>query len=521
MSLVRVYPDKRSVVMPARQDVIRLLPHARTFMLRNRPWMALPHVPEVVRLMYNLGVRVPEPIRYYYDWCGTKPFKNQIDTAALLTTHRRAFVLNEMGTGKTRAALYAFDYLRKIGKAKRLLVAAPLSTLATVWEDELFRTFHHLSTVVLHGSAAKRRKLLASNADVMIINHDGLEVIRSDLQACEFDTMVIDELAVFRNSQTDLWKAAKPLVLKAANVWGLTGAPTPTAPTDAYGQVKLLIPENVSFSFKAFKQDTMLQVTQFKWIDREDANDHVFKAMQPSIRVSRDEAFDLPPVTYQNRKVPGDPRAEKAYKTMMDQYAIQVATKEITAANEGVKLSKLLQISSGFAYDGEREGVYIGAAPRIKEVFSICEGAARKVIVFAPFTYLAKLLAKALGQRYPTELVYGDVGPAERQRIFTAFQHSPDPKIIVAHPATMAHGLTLTRADTIVWAAPTMSLEIYEQANARITRPGQTTHAHIIHIMSTKAEQQVYARLRFRSKMQGALLELFQENSRSLPEAPP
>ena len=521
MGLIRVYPDKRMVVMPARQDVVRLLPHAHTFTLRNRPWMALPHEPDVVRLMYNLGVRIPEPIRFYYDWCGTTPFKNQIDTAALLTTHRRVFVLNEMGTGKTRAALFAFDYLKKIQRATRLLVAAPLSTLSTVWGDEIFRTFHHLSAAVLHGSAAKRRKLLASNADIMIINHDGLEVIRADLEAAGFDTVIIDELAVFRNTSTGLWKSAKPLVAKAANAWGLTGAPTPNAPTDAYGQVKLLIPENVSFSFKSFKQDTMLQVTQFKWIDREDANDHVFKVMQPSIRVSRDEAFDLPPVTYQNRMVSIDPRAAKPYKDMMAELATLIKAKEITAANEGVKLSKLLQISAGFAYDGDREGVYIGAVPRIKEVFSICEGAARKVIVFAPFVYLAELLAKALGQRYPTALVHGEISTTRRNEIYMNFQRAEEPRIIVAHPKCMSHGLTLTRADTVVWAAPTMSLETYEQACARITRPGQITHAHIIHIMSTKAEQQVYARLRFRASMQGALLELFEENTRGPPEAPP
>lgn len=513
MSLIKVFPDKKLVVMLARQDVLRLLPHARSFTLRQRLWMVLSHEPEVVRLLYNLGVKIPEPIRYYYDWCGTTPFKNQIDTAALLTTHRRVFVLNEMGTGKTRAALFAFDYLQKIQQAKRLLVAAPLSTLSTVWEDEIFKNFPHLSAAVLHGSAAKRRKLLASGTDIVIINHDGLEVIRPELEAANIDTVILDELAVFRNTQTDLWKSAKPIVAKATHAWGLTGAPTPTAPTDAYGQVKLLVPENVSFSFTAFKHETMLQVTQFKWIDREDAIDHVFKVMQPSIRVTRDEAFDLPPVTFQNRMVPIDPRAAKPYKDMFDELAIQVKAKEITAANEGVKLSKLLQISAGFAYDGDKKGNYIGAVPRIKEVFNICEGASRKVIVFAPFTYLAELLAKALGHRYAVAIVHGGVSASRRQEVFNNFQHSAEPQIIVAHPATMAHGLTLTRADTIVWAAPTMSLETYEQANARITRPGQTTHAHVIHIMSTKAEQQVYARLRFRAKMQGALLELFEENS--------
>jgi SNF2 family DNA or RNA helicase len=511
MAAVKIFPDRRAVVLPARTDVLRLVPQAKAFVAQGQNFMALPHAPETTRLLRNLGVRIPEPIRYYYDWVGTTPFTSQIDTAALLTTFRRAFVLNEMGTGKTRASLFAFDFLRKFDKAKRLLVVAPLSTLVGVWEDEVFRNFHHLTTAVLYGSKAKRRQLLAGGADVLIINHDGVETIQSELGAAKIDCIIIDELAMYRNSQTDRWKTLKPLVRRATHAWGLTGAPTPNSPTDAYGQVKLLVPENVGFSFKSFKDATMLQVSQFTWVEREDANDHVFKAMQPSIRVTRDQAFDLPPVTYSNRNVVMDPRSAEAYKNMHAEMAALVRSKEITAANEGVKLSKLLQISAGFAYDGDREGNYIGAKDRIKEVFDIIEESSRKVIVFAPFRYLTEVLAKALGKRWPVAMVHGGVTKGVRDKIFTDFQHSASPRVIVAHPGTMAHGLNLTRADTIVWAAPTLSLETYEQANARITRPGQSTHAHIIHIMSTKAEAKVYSRLRNRAKMQGALLEMFNE----------
>jgi SNF2 family DNA or RNA helicase len=176
-----------------------------------------------------------------------------------------------------------------------------------------------------------------------------------------------------------------------------------------------------------------------------------------------------------------------------------------------VKLSKLLQISAGFAYDGDGKGVYVGGVGRIREVFNIVEEASGKVIVFAPFRFLTELLGAALAKRWDTAIIHGETPKGRRDEVFTGFQHGEHPRVIVAHPATMAHGLTLTRADTIVWAAPTTSLEIYEQANARITRPGQLSHAHIIHIMSTKAEAQVYSRLRRKAKMQGALLEMFSE----------
>lgn len=509
MTHVRVYPDLQKLVLPARGDVLRLLPHTQTFDVRGTKMMAIPHRPESVRLLYNLGVKAPEPIRFYYDWAGTKPFDTQIDTAALLTTHRRAFVLNEMGTGKTRSAIFAFDYLKKIHLANKALVVAPLSTLVSVWEDEVFRRFHHLRTVVLHGSRAKRLKLLSMDADVYVINHDGVGVIQQDLINAGFDCVVIDELAVYRNSRAERWKALKPIVQKSNYAWGLTGAPTPNEPVDAYGQVKLLIPENVSYSFKAFKDDTMKQVSQFRWVPRDDANDKVFRIMQPSIRVMRADCLDLPGVTYSVREVDLDPRAAKAYKDMLTELAAQVRTKQITAANEGVKLSKLLQLSAGFAYDGESTGNYVGGTARIREVFNVVESASGKVIVFAPFRYLAEILGAALSKRWDTAIIHGETPKGRRDEVFTGFQHGSGPHVIVAHPATMAHGLTLTAADTIVWAAPTTSLEIYEQANARITRPGQLTHAHIIHIMSTKAEAQVYGRLQRKAKMQGALLDMF------------
>lgn len=508
--MIRVYPEKHALVLPARGDVMRLLPQVKSFDVQGRRLMALPHNPETVRLLYNLGVAAPEPIRYYYDWVGTTPFDAQIDTAALLTTHRRAFVLNEMGTGKTRAAMYAFDFLRSINRANRLLVTAPLSTLVSVWEDEVFRRFHHLRSVVLHGSRAKRLKLLQSDANVYIINHDGVGVIQKELIAADFDVLIIDELAVYRNSRAERWKALKPIAQRVQYAWGLTGAPTPNEPTDAYGQVKLLVPENVGFSFKSFKDDTMKQITQFRWVAKDDANDKVHRVMQPSIRVKRSDCMDLPPVTYSNRDVELDPRAEKAYKEMLKELATQVKTKEITAANEGVKLSKLLQLSAGFAYDGDRLGNYVGGVARIREIFNIVEATQNKVIVFAPFRFLCEILGGALNKRWPTAVIHGEVAKGKRDEIFAGFQHGTEPRVLVAHPATMAHGLTLTAADTIIWAAPTMSLEIYEQANARITRPGQLSHAHIIHIMSTKAESQVYSRLQRKAKMQGALLELFE-----------
>lgn len=509
--MIHVSTASKQLVLPKRQDVLSLLPQAKQFTAKGKPMLALPHSIGVVRLLRNLGLtNTPSPIDYHYDWGGGMPFESQKVTASLLSVNRRAYVLNSMGTGKTRATLYAIDYLMREGLIHRALVVAPLSTLIPTWDVEIFENFPHLSSCVLYGDAKKRKKLLAVPADVYIINHDGVKVLFNDIEARkDIDCIVVDELAVYRNNRSQRWKIIQPFVRRAEYAWGLTGAPTPNEPTDAYGQVKLITPERVSYSFKAFKESCMRQVTAFRWVPKAEANDIVYDVMQPSVRYTRDDCFDLPPTTYSNREVPMTPQAQAAYKKMLNELAIEVQGNEVVAANEGVKLFKLLQISSGFAYDNDGVARYIGGVNRIREVFDIIEQTEHKVIIFAPFRFLVDLLHAALARRYDVAKIHGKVSKPDRNRIFIEFQKSENIRVLVAHPQTMSHGLTLTKAATIVWFAPITSLEIYEQANARITRAGQTQQTHIVHIVSAPVEAKVYARLKNKASMQGALLELF------------
>lgn len=514
--MITVYPDSRQIVLPFRADVEAIVrpPAAQRFEHDGAWWLAVPHDLGTVKLLRNLGLMVPSPALSYYPHMrtGKPPFASQEVTVDMCTVFTRGYILSEMGVGKTRAALWAYDYLRSVGLARKLLVVAPLSTLTTVWDNEIFEVFPHLKTAVLHGDKKKRLKLLAGDADVFIINHEGVEVIHPELWARpDIDTVIIDEVASYRNSRSKRFKSLAPLVQRSAYSWGLTGSPTPNAPTDAFGQARLLTPHTVGYSFKAFKDQTMRQIGTFKWIERPEAIDIVHKAMQPAVRFTREQCFDLPPTTYTTLQVQLDPRAQTAYKEMVDDLATAVRNHEITAANEGVKLSKLLQISAGFGYDEAGLGHYIGGVDRFKTIFELIEGTTGKVIVFASFRYMVEMLAGVLGKRYTVGKIHGEVPKNERDLIFSGFQKGSSPRVIVAHPQTMAHGLTLTSGSTIIWATPTTSLEIYEQANARITRPGQTQNTHIINLTSTKAEAQVYARLRKKAAMQGALLELFEE----------
>jgi hypothetical protein len=135
------FPEHKRLVLPYRADIEHLVSAAQRFEHGGQIYLAAPHDVDTVRLMRNLGLTAPSPSSFYYDWAGGTPFDSQRTTVDMCTIHRRAYVLSEMGVGKTRAVLYAYDYLRRVGQVRRLLVVAPLSTLTTVWENEVFENF--------------------------------------------------------------------------------------------------------------------------------------------------------------------------------------------------------------------------------------------------------------------------------------------------------------------------------------------------------------------------------------------
>ncbi len=158
-------PSKRLVLNlsdPAR--VMTVIPTARQFEFQGKSLVAIPHRIDEVRVLRNMGFSAtPGPIRHHYDWSGQyTPFHAQLETSEFLTMNPKAFVLNDMGTGKTLAALWAFDYLRSQGLVNKLLVISPLSTLERTWADEVFRHFPHLNVSVLYGTKERRLKMLVA-----------------------------------------------------------------------------------------------------------------------------------------------------------------------------------------------------------------------------------------------------------------------------------------------------------------------------------------------------------------------
>lgn len=506
------------VGVPFREDVKNLFPSAKPIDVKGQPYLALPHGPVETVLLRRLGVEVPAPIVCHYEWPGLKqPFDVQRKTCALLTTNERAYVLNDKGTGKTKALLWSWDYLRGMGLAGKLLVLAPLSTLTFVWAAEILATLPHRKCQVLHGTKAKRMvKLADPEAEIYILNHDGLAIMHDELvKRRDIDAVVIDELAVYRNSSARS-KLLKKYASRMKWVWGATGGPIPRSPTDVWMQAQIVTPTTVPSRFTTFRDQLMVKASHndFMWFPKSDAEERAFSVMQPAVRYALDEVAELPPLIEQVVDIALGKEQDRVYKAMARHAYAQVQTGEIAAANAGVVLSKLLQVALGWVYKKDGSVACLDNDDRVEQLLDAIDNAKRKVLVFMPFKHALRGVSEILeGEKIDHAVVSGDTPAGDRASIFNAFQNTTKYKVLVAHPQCLAHGVTLTAADTTVWFGPITSLEIYDQANARFRRVGQRHKQLLLKFQGCAAERKLYKMLNDRQMSQEKLLDLFGEAS--------
>lgn len=513
--MIHVNHNHKALVAPFRQDLVNLFPDAKQFVLHGQQLLVMHHGLDQTRLLRNMGFEVPSPILSQYDWCGGTPYNAQRLTAAMLSTNPRGYCLNGMGTGKTKAALWAWDFLNKQGLAGKLLVVAPLSTLNFTWAAEVFRTMPERTVAILHGTREKRLKLLASDADIYVINHDGVTGLLKELVAeTKFDTLIIDEVATFRNGTAVRTKAVRVLAKSMSWVWGMTGTPTPRSPTDAWAQASIITPATAPKYFKIFRDEVMVKITQFQWFPKPDALDKVHALLQPSVRFALDDIVELPEGVELPVDIELGAKQKLVYGAMKKSAYAAIQNKEITAMNAGAVLSKLLQISCGWVYTREKKIVPLDNDNRLIRLIEDLDAVENKAIVFVPYLHALAGVADRLAlEKIDHAVISGNTPPGERSRIFATFQNTEKIRVLVAHPKVMSHGLTLTAADTIIWFSPMPDLEIFEQANARIRRIGQKHKQLVLMYQATDAERRMYAKLRNKQRVQTMLLDMFKEET--------
>jgi SNF2 family DNA or RNA helicase len=464
-----------------------------------------------VKVLNNLGIAAPSPILYDYNWPGRhKPWEHQKHTAAMLTLNKRAFVLNETGTAKTASALWAADYLMRIGKVKRCLIVSKLSTLERVWHEEIFSVLMHRSVLVLHTDRERRLERLAKEVDFYVINHEGLEIIAGEVaKRKDIDLIILDEASEYRNAGTNKYKVLEALLKQRHWFWPMTATPCPNAPTDAWALAKLVSPTLVPTYFNAFRRMTMFQSGPYKWIPKKDAYVTAFNALQPAVRFRKADCLDLPPVVTEEREVELSPEQKKAYNAMRTKLVLDVAPGAIMAVNAADKINKLRQILCGAIKDETGNYIPIDHKPRLKVLLESIDLATAKSLVIVPFKGILQLLAKEVGEHHTCAVLNGDVSPKRRNEIITDFKTLPDPQVLICHPEVMAHGLNLTEADMLIFYAPIYSNDEAMQVIERFNRPGQTRKMTVIRMGAMPLEWDIYATLDGRQAGQESMLDLY------------
>jgi SNF2 family DNA or RNA helicase len=466
------------------------------------------------RVLRNLNVKdVPSPILGMYDWPGRyTPFEHQKTTASFLTMNPRAFCFNEQGTGKTASAIWAADFLMKQGKIKRALIICPLSIMDSAWRADLFSFAMHRTVDIAHGAKKKRQEIINSDTEFVIINYDGVEIVKDDIANGGFDLIVVDEATHYKNAQSKRWKVLASIMNGNTWLWMMTGTPAAQSPVDAYGLAKLVNPKEVPRFFGAFRELVMHKVTQFKWAPKPNATEIVYNCLQPAIRFTKEQCLDLPEMTYVKREVELTAQQKKYYEILRKQMMTTAGGEQITAANAAVNMNKLLQISCGAVYSDTGETVEFDVKNRYKVLREVIDESSQKVLIFVPFKHVIGILREKLDKEgITTDVINGDVSANKRTAIFKQFQETDDPRVLIIQPQAAAHGVTLTAANTIVWWGPTSSLETYAQANARVHRSGQKHPCTVVQLQGSAVEKRIYKMLDDRINIHTKMIDLYQD----------
>ena len=464
-----------------------------------------------------------------YDWTsaqGRVPFKHQKTTTEMALSYPRLLILNEMGTGKTMSICWAIDILIRAGKLDRAYIVAPLSVLKAVWAKELFFHFPHLKYAICHGTPDKRRHVIRSSAQIVIINPDGIKSMASEIEKLgKRQLMVIDELTTYKTATSDrtehMIKFAEPF----KGVWGATGELTPDSPVEAWSQVKVvnpwspLLPKHVG----TFRDSTMYRADQFEdvpqrpgqipiWRPKQNADKLVAAIARPAVRFRLRDCIDLPETIISDVEPAMSQEQIDAYESMKKKLYVETETGEITAANAAVKLMKLVQIAGGAVFTDDRQVHTLGCKPMLDHLLETWKQTYnRKMIIVCAFKPTFAMLSQfAASKHIKCSMINGDVPMNVRSKAVDAFQDG-DLNWLLLQPQAAAHGLTLTAANYTYWFTLTPSNEQYNQTNARTVRPGQYHVTNILRKISSTAERHYANILDGKADMSGSIMRLFRE----------
>lgn len=418
----------------------------------------------------------------------------------------------DMGLGKTVTTLTAIDELMfNSFDVQRVLVIAPKRVAEDTWSRETEKWDHlkHLRISKILGSAKQRIEALHAAADIYVINRENSKWLVDYYKAKRhwpFDMVVIDELSSFKSNTSQRFKALKGVTPLINRMVGLTGTPTPNGYLDLWPQMYLLDRgERLGKTLTGYRERYFTPgrrngYTVFEW-DLKDGAEKVIqnKVKDICISMSAKDYLELPERVNNEVVVTMDPKAQELYTRLEKELILEIEDKDITALSAATLTNKLLQMANGAVYDQEKEVAHIHDE-KLEALEEIIEFNQEPILVFYNFKHDYQRLMDRFKKLKPRTLETSkDIKDWNEGKI----------RLLLCHPASVGHGLNIQAGGhIIVWFGLTWSLELYQQANARLDRQGQT-HRVIIHHIITKGtvDEQVMQSLDRKESGQAALLE--------------
>lgn len=390
----------------------------------------------------------------------------------------------------------------------RVLVIAPKLVAETVWAEEAAKWDHtrHLRISKVLGSAQERAAALRRPADIYVINRENVPWLVERVGArWPFDMVVIDELSSFKSPKTKRFRALRRVRPMIKRIVGLTGTPAPNGLIDLWSQIYLLDQGErlgktlTGYRDRFFKPGRRNGHIVYEWIPKPGAEERIHELLSDlCVSMRAEDWLELPERVDVEVPVVLDAEAMMKYKQLEKDLLLPLEGDVVTADTAGVLTNKLLQFANGAVYDTTR-GVHEIHDVKLDALEELIEQAQGKpLLVF--YAYQHDL--ERIKRRFPWAATMDEPGVIERW-------NRGEVPLLLAHPASAGHGLNLQEGGNhIVWFGLTWSLELYEQANARLHRQGQTERVIVHHLVAKgTVDEDVMARLRSKAATQADLVE--------------
>lgn len=427
---------------------------------------------------------------------------------------KKILVALDMGLGKTVSTLSALDYLIFDSlEVNKVLIIAPLRVASWTWEEEITKFDHlkYLEISKIIGSEDKRIKALNKESILYTINRENvvwlIEYYLKNKLTWPFDTIVIDESSSFKSHSSKRFKALKKVCQIANRVIELTGTPAPNSLMDLWSQVYLLDEgKRLGRTITLYRQMYFYPKIAngnivYKYELKKGSEEIIFNKLSDiMVSLKAIDHLKLPDkvIKYIKLEMPED--VKKKYQELERNYILTIDKQNITALSAGVVTNKLLQMANGQVYDELKNVIKIHDL-KIEALIDLIElNQGKPILVFYAFKHdLSHLLSKL--DKYKPKQLLSDLDIKEWN-----LGHI---RLMLCHPASMGHGINLqSGGNIIVWYGLTWSLELYQQANARLYRQGQNKPVFIYHLITKDTvDEDVIKRLESKEQGQDMLIE--------------